>query len=65
MATCEALAPSFNTLVAFSVPRLHAVAAVAKGKRRYSLVGWWLAKAKAAKAKDKAKAKTLKRPAGR
>ena len=61
MATCEALAPSFNTLVAFSVPRLHAVAAVAKGKRRYSLFGWWLAKAKAAKAK----AKTLKRPAGR
>ena len=36
-------APAFNSLVAFRVPRWHAVEAVAPGPAaRYSVFGWWL-----------------------
>eukprot|EP00435_Cladocopium_sp_Y103_P006610 s2158_g2.t1 len=34
--------PDFNTLVAFEVPRLHAVRALRGRRPRYSLFGWWL-----------------------
>jgi hypothetical protein len=36
--------PEFNTLLAFEVPRRHAVAEVCapKGRGRYSIFGWWL-----------------------
>ena len=35
--------PTFNSLVLFTVPRMHAVKAVTKkGAKRYSIFGWWL-----------------------
>ncbi len=39
----RAVVPAFNTLVAFKVPRMHAVTPVAPGAPpRLSLFGWWL-----------------------
>lgn len=55
--------PDFNTLVAFEVPRLHAVRALRGRRPRYSLFGWWLqpgARAKGAKG-----AKSMARPAAK
>eukprot|EP00929_Paragymnodinium_shiwhaense_P086655 TRINITY_DN47129_c0_g1_i1.p1 TRINITY_DN47129_c0_g1~~TRINITY_DN47129_c0_g1_i1.p1 ORF type:complete len:325 (-),score=120.19 TRINITY_DN47129_c0_g1_i1:105-1079(-) len=41
--TDESYLPEFNTLVAFTVPRMHMVSAVTNvNAKRYSLFGWWL-----------------------
>ena len=38
--------PSFNSMVVFAVPRMHAVAPVLVDRPRLSLFGWWLAPGK-------------------
>lgn len=55
--------PDFNTLVAFEVPRLHAVRALRGRRPRYSLFGWWLRPG--ARAKGAKSAKSMARPAAK
>ena len=44
---CVEHVPSFNSMVVFAVPRMHAVAPVLVDSRpRFSLFGWWLAAGK-------------------
>eukprot|EP00927_Polykrikos_kofoidii_P041758 TRINITY_DN3560_c0_g1_i4.p1 TRINITY_DN3560_c0_g1~~TRINITY_DN3560_c0_g1_i4.p1 ORF type:complete len:461 (+),score=57.92 TRINITY_DN3560_c0_g1_i4:61-1383(+) len=41
--TGQKYAPEFNTLVVFSVPRMHKVTAIESANlQRYSIFGWWL-----------------------
>lgn len=40
------MVPIYNSLVAFEVPRMHAVSAVTGDRYRYSIFGWWHQKGK-------------------